>query len=103
MLGSRWDETRDALLGIADYALKLNVRSVSLRFLNCDIYDQGIQVCIYDSSRLRSHFWQGEETIKSRFDGIMPNGKEYSIIVSVPRFIIFARMDADGSNIERRA
>ncbi|KAF8324636.1 hypothetical protein F5887DRAFT_1146976, partial [Amanita rubescens] len=59
MLGSRWDETRDALLEIADYALKLNVRSMSLRFLNCDIYDQGAQ---------------GAETIKSRFDGIMPNG-----------------------------
>ncbi|KAF8325507.1 hypothetical protein F5887DRAFT_1018596 [Amanita rubescens] len=59
MLGSRWDETRDALLEIADYALKLNVRSMSLRFMNCDIYDQGAQ---------------GAETIKSRFDGIMPSG-----------------------------
>ena len=47
MLGPRWDETRDALLEIADYALKLNVRSVSLRFLNRDIYDRGIQVRVY--------------------------------------------------------
>ena len=47
MLGSRWDETRDALLEIAEYASKLNVRSVSLRFLNRDISDQGIQVCVY--------------------------------------------------------
>ncbi|KAF8326170.1 hypothetical protein F5887DRAFT_1145044 [Amanita rubescens] len=59
MLGSRWYETQDALLEIAEHALKLNVRSVNLRFLNCDIYDQGIQ---------------GAETIKSRFDGIIPSG-----------------------------
>lgn len=44
MEGRRWNETQDALLEIAEYALKLNVRSVSLRFLNSTIYDQGVQV-----------------------------------------------------------
>lgn len=37
-------ESRDALLDIAEYALKLNVRTVSLRFLNDRTYDRGLQV-----------------------------------------------------------
>jgi hypothetical protein len=44
MEGARWNEVRDALLEIAVYAQDLNVRSVSLRFMNDDIYDRGIQV-----------------------------------------------------------
>ena len=45
MQGARWNEVRDALLEIAQYAQDLNVQSVSLRFMNKDIYDRGIQVC----------------------------------------------------------
>jgi hypothetical protein len=45
MEGKRWYETQDALLEIAQYAQDLNVRSVSMRFMNTDIYDRGIQVC----------------------------------------------------------
>ena len=44
MQGSRWLEARDALVEIAEYALKLNVRTVSLRFLNDITYDRGLQV-----------------------------------------------------------
>ena len=44
MKGARWNKVRDALLEIAQYAQDLNVRSVSLRFMNKDIYDRGIQV-----------------------------------------------------------
>ncbi|KAF8723153.1 hypothetical protein AX14_009514 [Amanita brunnescens Koide BX004] len=61
MEGTRWDETRDALLEIAQYAQTLNVRSVSLRFLNSDMYDQGIQ---------------GSDAIISRFEDITPLGAE---------------------------
>ena len=52
MEGSRWYETRDALLEIAQYAQDLNVRSVSLRFMNNDIYDRGIQVHFMTVERL---------------------------------------------------
>jgi hypothetical protein len=44
MEGKRWNEVRGALFEIAQYAHGLNVRSVSLRFMNYDIYDRGIQV-----------------------------------------------------------
>jgi hypothetical protein len=44
MEGKGWYEARDALLEIAQCAQDLNVRSVSLRFMNNDIYDRGIQV-----------------------------------------------------------
>ena len=45
MEGKRWYETQNALLEIAQYAQDLNVHSVSMRFMNSDIYDRGIQVC----------------------------------------------------------
>ena len=50
MDGARWEEARDALRDIAQCALDLNVRSVSLRFLNSpsDDRDRGIQVCAYN-------------------------------------------------------
>ena len=47
MFGSRWDEARDALLEIAEYASQLNARSVSLRFMNCNIYDVEVQVRVF--------------------------------------------------------
>ncbi|KAF8335137.1 hypothetical protein F5887DRAFT_989660 [Amanita rubescens] len=59
MRGSRWLEARDALIEIAEYALKLNVRTVSLRFLNNGTYDRGLQ---------------GASALMSRFDRVQPNG-----------------------------
>lgn len=52
MEGSRWTEARDALLEIAEYALKLNVHTVSLRFLNNRTYDRGLQVSNSESNSL---------------------------------------------------
>jgi hypothetical protein len=49
----RWYESRDVLLEIAQYAKDLNVRSVSLRFMNNDIYDRGIQVRFITVERLQ--------------------------------------------------
>ena len=54
MEGRRWIEARDALLEIAQCAQDLNVRSVSLRFMNCNIYDRGIQVCCLTVEWLRT-------------------------------------------------
>lgn len=52
MAGSRWAEARDALLEIAEYALKLNVHTVSLRFLNNRTHDRGLQVSNSESNNL---------------------------------------------------
>lgn len=76
MEGTRWDETRDALLEIAQYAQTLNVRSVSLRFLNSDMYDQGIQVRFITGERRRTDVSQGSDAIISRFEDITPLGAE---------------------------
>ena len=76
MEGRRWYETRDALLEIAQYAQDLNVRSVSLRFMNNDIYDRGIQVRFITVERLQTDVSQGRDAIMSRFEGIMPIGTE---------------------------
>ncbi|KAF8324629.1 hypothetical protein F5887DRAFT_902712 [Amanita rubescens] len=97
MLGSRWDETRDALLEIADYALKLNVRSMSLRFMNCDIYDQGAQVRVYTmrwtptgailKDVLNSHL--------DRIDRTVSNSEEYSKIPPLDIIILTDGVPSD--------
>ena len=74
MDGRRWDEARDALLDIAQYAQDLNVRSVSLRFMNNNIYDRGIQVRFIIVERPQTDVSQGRDAIMSRFEGIMPIG-----------------------------
>jgi len=60
MHGSRWLEARDALAEIAEYALKLNVRTVSLRFLNDGTYDRGLQVSSNPklNSLVQTHFYR---------------------------------------------
>ena len=56
MQGARWNEVRDALLDIAQYAQDLSVLSVGLRFMNNDIYDRGIQVRCFTVERLQTDF-----------------------------------------------
>lgn len=47
MSGPRWEETRGALIGIADYALKYNTDDINMRFLNSDKRCTRVQVRLY--------------------------------------------------------
>ncbi|KAK2465426.1 hypothetical protein APHAL10511_002780 [Amanita phalloides] len=59
MGGAPWDEARDALHDIAEYAFDLKVRSVNLRFLNNPSHDRGLQ---------------GASALGLRFNSVRPGG-----------------------------
>lgn len=44
MAGSRWTETRDALIGIAEHALEQDTKEIDMRFFNSRIFLRGVQV-----------------------------------------------------------
>ena len=52
MKGTRWAETRDALLEIAEHALLQNSDEIDMRFLNSPLIYRKIKVLLYTPSLL---------------------------------------------------
>src|SRR5882762_7888677 len=43
---NRWDEARDALVGVADHAVKYGHTEIDMRFLNSWLQCQDVKVCV---------------------------------------------------------
>jgi hypothetical protein len=80
MKGTRWSETRDALLEIADHAFQQDSAEVDIRFFNSSLVYRGIKVSftllllpvrilIYIS------LVQGAGTVMSIFGRVEPKGR----------------------------
>jgi len=75
MEGQNWAETRDALLEIAEHALKQNVDEIDIIFFNSSLIFRGVKVrwsTFYSSITFDTP--QGSGKIKEIFSQVQPSG-----------------------------